>query len=71
MKNIKQPDPPTPQNNNYKNKQTKTKQKTKNKTKPNQSLPGTKPPTKEYTGGTHASSWICSRGLPYLTSLGV
>ena len=33
-------------------------------------LPGTKPPTKEYTGGTHGSSWICSRGLPYLASLG-
>jgi hypothetical protein len=25
-------------------------------------LPGTKAPTKEFTGGTHCSSWICSRG---------
>jgi hypothetical protein len=33
-------------------------------------LSGTKPPTKKYTGGTHGSSWICSRGLPYLASLG-
>jgi hypothetical protein len=30
-------------------------------------LPGTKPPMKEYRGGTHSS--ICSRGLPYLTPL--
>jgi len=33
-------------------------------------LPGTKPPTKEYTGNTHGFSWICSRGLSYLASLG-
>jgi hypothetical protein len=26
-------------------------------------LPWTKPLTKEYTGGTHGSCWICSRGL--------
>jgi hypothetical protein len=39
----------------------------------NQVLPkltGTKPPTKEYMGGTHGSSWICSRALRYLSSLG-
>jgi hypothetical protein len=32
-------------------------------------LPDAKPPTKKYTGDTHGSSWICSRGLPYLASL--
>jgi hypothetical protein len=33
-------------------------------------LPGTKPPTKEYThGGTHDSSCICSRGWPCWTSM--
>jgi len=31
-----------------------------------QKLPGTKPPTKEYTGGTQDSSWRYSRGLPFL-----
>jgi hypothetical protein len=30
----------------------------------------TKPPSKEYTGGTHGYSWICTRGLHYLASLG-
>jgi hypothetical protein len=33
-------------------------------------LPGTKPLTKEYTGGTRGSNHICSRGIPYLPSLG-
>ena len=32
-------------------------------------LPGTKPPTKEYTGGTYGSSCICSRGWPNLASI--
>jgi hypothetical protein len=39
-----------------------------------QKLPGTKPPTKEYTwagvGGTYGSSWIYSRRWPYQASLG-
>jgi hypothetical protein len=34
-------------------------------------LPTTKLPTKEYIHGvTHGSSHICSRGWPYLTSVG-
>ena len=34
-------------------------------------LPGTKPPTKEYThGGTHGSSCICSKGWPSWPSVG-
>jgi hypothetical protein len=35
-----------------------------------QELPGTKPPTKEYNGGTHGSSCICNRGWPYWKSMG-
>jgi hypothetical protein len=33
-------------------------------------LPGTKPPTKEYTWKDHGSSRICSRGWPCLASVG-
>jgi hypothetical protein len=34
-------------------------------------FPETKPPTKEYIhGGIHGFSFICSRELPYLTSVG-
>jgi hypothetical protein len=33
-------------------------------------LPGIKSPTKGYTEDTHGSSWIYSRGLPYVASLG-
>ena len=32
-------------------------------------LPGTKLPTKKYTGDTHGSHWISSRELPYLAPL--
>jgi hypothetical protein len=32
-------------------------------------LPGTKPATKVYTQGSLCSSWMCSRGLPYMASL--
>jgi hypothetical protein len=35
-----------------------------------QKIPGIIPPTKGYKRGTHGSSWICSRGLLYLASLG-
>jgi hypothetical protein len=35
-----------------------------------QSFQGKKTPTKEYTVGTHGSSWLCSRRVPYLASLG-
>jgi hypothetical protein len=35
-----------------------------------QELPGTKPPSKEYTESNRGSCWIYRRGLPYLTSLG-
>ena len=34
-------------------------------------LPGIKPLTKEYYGGTHDSGCICSRELPYLASVWV
>jgi hypothetical protein len=34
-------------------------------------LPRTKPPIKEYIhGATHGSNYICSRGWPYLASMG-
>jgi hypothetical protein len=33
-------------------------------------LPGTKPPTKEYTWRDHGSSQICSRGWPCQESMG-
>jgi hypothetical protein len=36
---------------------------------PPQELPGTKPSTKEYTGGTHVSSHICSREWTCGTSM--
>jgi hypothetical protein len=32
-------------------------------------LPMSKPPTKEYHGGTHGSSGICSRGWPCWSSM--
>jgi hypothetical protein len=37
---------------------------------PPSELSWTKPPTKEYTLGTHGSSCICSRGWLYLVSMG-
>ena len=29
-----------------------------------------KPPTEKYTGGIHGSNCLCSRGWPYLASMG-
>jgi hypothetical protein len=37
---------------------------------PTPEIPGTKPPTKEYTWRKHGSSHICSRGWPCWASMG-